>query len=1015
MNHSSGDALFSFMRVVRLTRGKFVISIFLCCLAAGFADAQKDPFPNLRVAKNPNDKTGTAMVTIDGKNKVLARRAIQAWPIMDGENALVIVTVAKKPSGVQYMLRFYEGESRKYRDLGTMAFAAMTFAQAKQSDGQWVFVFTGTFLNKPTIVIAGENSIHGELRNASEPKLHEDSLTFLDANGNPKTLPVAPLIASDMTEIYEVPGADAAKVRHAQFLRNGIAVLVAPDGTFHNAVWRTNGEAIIVTDTNGTEMRWPRESLHVMKGVPAGTRLAVRLLQPLSSERTREGDSVEAVLISTGTFHNSILLPQGTVFSGTVTDVRKLGWGFRRETAGLTLEFDSAKLPDGTELRVHTRLDQVENAREKVNQDGMIKGIRSTGTPGYSAERKIGSVATIDPVSYLFASVTAVATLGFADPEISYPAGTEVLVKFEAPLVSDKVYDRTVPEFTESEAEKIQRLVRQLPFRTATKGSNKPSDITNLVFIGSPEGLQRAFAAAGWIKVDQLNATSGFMTIKTVGGNQVYNEAPMSTLLLDERPPVFTLTKTTNTFAARHHLRAFDPAMNLDGATVLTASSTQDVRVAFSYKQKTFIHVIDEYIDNERSKIVNDLEFTGCVEAMNLVPRPWIPHDAYNSTGDRLRTDGQVAVLRVSDCQNPRTTANTIAMGSGRFKRSTRNTFLYIRDDLYRGNLIYTGINGAFWLKKYLSTKNQIKPESGAWRTTDQTGTVFKGLGEAPRPQEAHSKRIDREFQSDQALAEQSKALEKAHRWDPPHYEIGIFGGYMRYPNVRNEVLVLLVVPDTTIVDPNDIFAATFADQFENGGVAGISVTLNSWEHFSSQFAFSYTRSTWDFAETNLLPPGDPVFEDVPLATRQFEYNLMWNLRSAKSRWRPYIAAGPALVLTNLTDNPIKKAAGPFKLGLQNVGLLLAAYNFGSKAPLDGGGVFSFGAVYGAGIKFRVHPRITINFDFRETWSRAPKFLADSYTRDYFESQDFAPQVFQVTTQDKYRQDRVTAGISYTF
>jgi hypothetical protein len=102
----------------------------------------------------------------------------------------------------------------------------------------------------------------------------------------------------------------------------------------------------------------------------------------------------------------------------------------------------------------------------------------------------------------------------------------------------------------------------------------------------------------------------------------------------------------------------------------------------------------------------------------------------------------------------------------------------------------------------------------------------------------------------------------------------------------------------------------------------------------------------------------------------------MWNLRSEKSRWRPYIAAGPALVLTNLTDSPIKKSAGPFKLGLQNVGLLLAAYNFGS---------------------------------------RAPKFLADSYTRDYFESQDFRPQVFQITTQDKYRQDRVTAGISYTF
>jgi len=85
------------------------------------------------------------------------------------------------------------------------------------------------------------------------------------------------------------------------------------------------------------------------------------------------------------------------------------------------------------------------------------------------------------------------------------------------------------------------------------------------------------------------------------------------------------------------------------------------------------------------------------------------------------------------------------------------------------------------------------------------------------------------------------------------------------------------------------------------------------------------------------------------------------------------------------------------------------------KLRLDGGGVFSFGAVYGAGIKFRVHPRITINFDFRETWSRAPKFLSDSYTREYFEEEDFAPQVFQVATEDRYRQDRAAAGISFTF
>ena len=141
----------------------------------------------------------------------------------------------------------------------------------------------------------------------------------------------------------------------------------------------------------------------------------------------------------------------------------------------------------------------------------------------------------------------------------------------------------------------------------------------------------------------------------------------------------------------------------------------------------------------------------------------------------------------------------------------------------------------------------------------------------------------------------------------------------------------------------------------------------------------------------------------------------MWNFRPPKSRWRPYAAVGPALLLTSLSDSPITKAAGPFKLGLQNVGLLLAAYNFGRKAPLDGGGVFSPGIVYGAGIKYRVHPRITFSLDFRETLSKSPNFLSDSYTKQYFEDVDYNLQKFRFTTDEKYREQRFTGGIAFTF
>ena len=980
------------------------------------ASAGETAFPDLRVVKNPGAQTGVARTTIKGKSKVLCKRAVEAWQIMDGENALVAVLSPRKSHGEEeYHLRFYVGATRKYRDLGIMHYAPAQLVQKKESDGNWVFAMSGRYLGKPTISLTGMNGINGELRNASEPQLHDDLLTFLDANGNPKTLPIGPLLARDMTGIYEVTGQKLEQFHFVQFLRTGTAILIGPDGEDHHAIWRTNGEAMIVTEADGTEIRWPRDSLRVVSGIPAGTRLVVRLLQPLSSERSKKGTQVDAVLISPATVNDSILMPQGTVFHGAVVDTDKVGWGFRHERAGLTLEFTGARFPDGSVLPVHTLLDKVENARETVNDKGKIKGVRATGTAGYAAEKKIASVATINPIAYLFTNVSASAVLGFADPEIRYPAGTEMLVQFVAPAITAKTFPRAAPEFTGPEEQKreLLQLIRDLPFRTMTKGSNKPSDITNLVFIGPPDGWRRAFKAAGWVQVDELSAGAEFSTIKTVGGNHVYNEAPMSTLLLDELPPVFSLSKTTNTFASRHHLRVFDPAIKFEGVPVLTSSSTQDIRVAFSRKQKTFIHVIDEYIDNERSKVVNDLQFTGCVEWMNVIPRSWVPRDAYNSTGDRLVTDGAAAVMKINDCQEPHTTPDTDVNRQPRGKRITRDTVLTIRDDLYRGNLIYTGVSGVRWVGKYFATKDELKPETGAWRTTDSSGTQFSGLGEMPTDLQRSPRIVHSEDAVEEKPEEQEKALERSHRWDPAHYEIGILGGYMRYPTNRNEVILFVVEPDPG--SGNEPFVGVLADEFARGWNAGISVTVNSWKWFSNQFTYTYNRGVFRFVAVFSDPP-DTVFQaSTPLLTHQFEYNLLWNLRPPKSRWRPYAALGPAIVLTHLAESPVKKAPGPFKIGLQNLGLLIAAYNFGNTRPLEGGGVFSPGVVYGAGFKFRVHPRLTWSVDFRETLSKAPNFLSDSYTKDFFGDQNFNLAAFRFTTDAKYRQQRFTTGFAFTF
>ncbi|MBV9224959.1 MAG: hypothetical protein JOY85_13060, partial [Acidobacteriaceae bacterium] len=99
----------------------------------------------------------------------------------------------------------------------------------------------------------------------------------------------------------------------------------------------------------------------------------------------------------------------------------------------------------------------------------------------------------------------------------------------------------------------------------------------------------------------------------------------------------------------------------------------------------------------------------------------------------------------------------------------------------------------------------------------------------------------------------------------------------------------------------------------------------------------------------------------------------------------------------------------------QNVGLLLAAFDTGSTPPLDGGGVFSVGVQYGGGIKYRIHPRLTLQADFRETWSKNPQFVTDSYTKQYFLEEGYDTTITRVGLDKAYQQQRFTLGAAFTF
>ena len=293
--------------------------------------------------------------------------------------------------------------------------------------------------------------------------------------------------------------------------------------------------------------------------VPAGTVLEVRLNDLVSSLHAKRGDVFHAVLIAPVQQEGRELLPAGLEVSGHVAAAKRVGLGLIRERARLRLQFDSLLLPGGASIPLEGIVLDVENAREKVLDDGTIVGIRATDSYGHQATGMVSSVAAVDPMLLLFAFAGSSAVLRFPEAEITYPAGTELRLKLVKPLQMVNTPSDTFAqtEGADPDHASLESLINELPYRTHTKAKNTPSDLTNLVFLGSRAELLQAFAAAGWTLADSRDPATDYETVRALAESRGYAEAPVSVLLLDGKPPALVFEKTLNTINKRHHIRVW--------------------------------------------------------------------------------------------------------------------------------------------------------------------------------------------------------------------------------------------------------------------------------------------------------------------------------------------------------------------------------------------------------------------------------------------------------------------------
>jgi hypothetical protein len=429
--------------------------------------------------------------------------------------------------------------------------------------------------------------------------------------------------------------------------------------------------------------------------IPAGQTIWVRLSAPVSTYTAKPGDPVEGALTEAIKCDNDTDYPVGTHVSGVVHSVRKVGWGIRHETAGLTLYFDQLHPADGQAAHFTAAVMEVENAREQVSSKGMIQGVLSSDTPEGRITSRLRHLPTWNPYSDMGLIVYKATFPIFPEPEIYLPAGTDIRLKLQKAMTAPPPLPPPAIDSDAFDADDFewQEFSHSIPVRTTTP-AKVDADLVNLAFVGSREQIVEAFHDAGWVNSDAFTRHSFMRDFYAFLNNSGYAQAPMRPFQLNGSSSDMNWQKSLNSYARRDHLRMWQWSESPNSKTVWLSSSTHDTGAALSLKHHQFVHHISPDIDEERSKVIRDLTAAGCVQSIHMIARPAVPTMTQNANGDPVRTDGSLAVVELKDCESPNTelaqvsTNETYKAGNIVF-RYFRRQILTFRSDIWRANIIY--------------------------------------------------------------------------------------------------------------------------------------------------------------------------------------------------------------------------------------------------------------------------------------------------------------------------------------
>jgi len=431
--------------------------------------------------------------------------------------------------------------------------------------------------------------------------------------------------------------------------------------------------------------------------VPAGKSFWVRLLNPVASYSSKPGSTVRAMLIQSPDCGSNPVFPAGLEVDGEVVAVRKVGLGFKHDSAKLEILFNRIVAANGSVLPIASQVVEIDNARETVRH-GVIQGVRPTNTPQGRITSGLIHLPTINPYGDLGLIVYRAVTV-LPEPEIYLPPGVDLRVQLNVPLYVGDQPEIRLPSFELDEYERgdIEMLLQGTPDRTATS-SGKDADLLNVLFVGSEQQLSSAFVAAGWYPGDPNSSHAFFKEFSAFLTLTNYKTMPVSKQYLNGNAQQLTWQKSFNSYNRRAHLRIWEQSRTVLGQEAWLGAYTRETSAALSPRYHKFIHRIDRNLDDGVNMLVRDLTLSGCVDSVRLMPRPAVPHLMVNSTGDEMHTDGALTIVNLKTCDRPaladtRANPQIPTRPNSRIVRYFRNRVLLYKSDVIRGNILYSAFD----------------------------------------------------------------------------------------------------------------------------------------------------------------------------------------------------------------------------------------------------------------------------------------------------------------------------------